>query len=607
MGINFGTAAMAFGSGLIKGDEKARKENLLIHGEKLKVKRDAIIAMKTRKYERDLKNYDKNKTKVDSLNALKSSFANNSIDAATYGKAYIMATKGATEVQAVMKALKTKEAIHKHFATIGNSDPIKNDAVWKDFKTESVIDSNYEKSLDDIEEKYAAQIKKAGNDSPLVNAILGKKKQEIANLNIDIEQDKKDLNTIDEANNTINYISKKEKKEKKELDTIQADISGKAKEVETEEAGYTITNEPKVFIETPPEPYQKVIDKHRTGMVFKSVSDKENAINYLTASHWLNADGAGYYKIDDKGKVIKSTASGKALMKTYADTYNHVLNSIKDSDIYAKDESIGNIGAYFNPTIVHNRTQYLIRTRASNMDETEWFDGKKDMKVIAMVPVNILDISNKINFGDGAVEVDSQKVRDRYEEFLRLIAKEDKFQSKLVKQLDNDVDKVIAIQQDLEDDGPYTDTFKTWLKDQDIYLKEEVKVTDDKGKVTETTTVEEDIEVPKGTKKYPVQRMKNGDIGVVINGILFSIKENLENFKNKSKYVDDKELQSVISEATKFGYNTEKMAPRGPQKYLDQKGPRGTKKINPAWQKLQDLEKSLTSVKPKKITKKKLR
>ncbi len=99
----------------------------------------------------------------------------------------------------------------------------------------------------------------------------------------------------------------------------------------------------------------------------------------------------------------------------------------------------------------------------------------------------ILDISNKINFGDGAVEVDSQKVRDRYEEFLRLIAKEDKFQSKLVKQLDNDVDKVIAIQQDLEDDGPYTDTFKTWLKDQDIYLKEEVKVTDDKDKVTETT------------------------------------------------------------------------------------------------------------------------
>ena len=50
--------------------------------------------------------------------------------------------------------------------------PIKNDAVWKEFKTESIIDSNYEKSLDNIEEKYAAQIKNAGNDSPLINLIL---------------------------------------------------------------------------------------------------------------------------------------------------------------------------------------------------------------------------------------------------------------------------------------------------------------------------------------------------------------------------------------------------------------------------------------------------
>ena len=40
MGINLGTAAMAFGSGLIKGDEKARLENLKIHCDKLAAKRN---------------------------------------------------------------------------------------------------------------------------------------------------------------------------------------------------------------------------------------------------------------------------------------------------------------------------------------------------------------------------------------------------------------------------------------------------------------------------------------------------------------------------------------------------------------------------------------
>mgnify|MGYP000215136971 CR=1 FL=1 len=61
MAINFGTAAMAFGSGLIKGDEKARKEKMLVHGEKLAAKRDAIIKMKLSKYDYDLKKYEGNK------------------------------------------------------------------------------------------------------------------------------------------------------------------------------------------------------------------------------------------------------------------------------------------------------------------------------------------------------------------------------------------------------------------------------------------------------------------------------------------------------------------------------------------------------------------
>ena len=44
MAINFGDAAMAFGSGVIEADAKNTKENLLIRGEELKAKRDAILA-----------------------------------------------------------------------------------------------------------------------------------------------------------------------------------------------------------------------------------------------------------------------------------------------------------------------------------------------------------------------------------------------------------------------------------------------------------------------------------------------------------------------------------------------------------------------------------
>ena len=590
MGINLWDIG-AVATGAIERDREHTAENLKIRADELAAKRNALIQRKNKKYDKEIDSYYKEKDKADKINGLISEAkafnkANEGkLDTAgkpihfnknLFATKYLMASMGVNEFNALTDVQKSN-AVNNLIQSEGNwasgyqiksKDPDQIDALQS--KEENLILSN-----------YADQLKNAKNDSFLINKILGKS----TTVSSAAELEK----AVDADVKASEVVSKIDKVEKTSDDKDELLLSEGIVKV------------------TVPKEYAKAFDTHRKGLVFESVSDKENAIDFLTASNWLSADKGGWYKLDDTGKVIKSSASGKALMKTYQDTYNHVLNSIKDSTFYAQDTSIGNIGANFNATELHNITQNLLRTRGVNMDETGWFDGKKDMKVIAMVPVNILDTSNKIDFGDGAVEVDSQKVRDKYEEFLRLITKEDAFQSKLVSQLNDDTDKVMAVQQDLEDNGAYTDTFKTWLKDQDIYLKEEVKVTDDKGKVTETTKVEEGIEVPKGTKKYPVQRMTNGDIGVVINGTLFSIKENLENFKNKSKYVDDKELQSVISEATKFGYNTEKMAPHGPQKYLDQKGTRGTKKINPAWKKLQDLEKSLTSVKPKKITKTKVR
>ena len=55
------------------------------------------------------------------------------------------------------------------------------------------------KAIQSIEDKYATLLKKAKHDSPLTNAILGKKKQEIADLSIDMEQDSKDVKTIESA------------------------------------------------------------------------------------------------------------------------------------------------------------------------------------------------------------------------------------------------------------------------------------------------------------------------------------------------------------------------------------------------------------------------
>jgi hypothetical protein len=289
-------------------------------------------------------------------------------------------------------------------------------------------------------------------------------------------------------------------------------------------------------------------------------------------------------------------------MKTYKDTYTYVLNKMKVENYYSEDKNIGNIGSIFNAAEVHDITKNLLRTRAVNMDKTEWFDGKKDLKVIAMVPTRIMDLDNTIDFGDGKVRVDSQKIRIEYENFLRLVAKDENYQSKIISQIDNDADIVKAVQGDLEDNGPYTDIFKKYLKDKDIYIKEEVKDETKDGVTTETTKIKEDKDAP---TKFKVSLTKDGSPGVELNGKVYKIRDNLEYLKS----IEDADLQKAISDALNE-YTGMKKAPHAPSKYLPTTtGARGkkVKKINPAWQKIQDLEKSLTAVKPKKIIKKKIR
>ena len=59
--------------------------------------------------------------------------------------------------------------------------------------------------------------------------------------------------------------------------------------------------------------------------------------------------------------------------------------------------------------------------RATNLDKTGWFDGKDDIKHIAIVPIKIMSLDNKI---DGK-SVNGQKVSGLYEEFLRTVVEDD--------------------------------------------------------------------------------------------------------------------------------------------------------------------------------------
>jgi hypothetical protein len=82
---------------------------------------------------------------------------------------------------------------------VGNNPDLQGSISNIDFKSRNTMESNYLESLEAIETKYSKALKDAKNDSSLVNAILGKKKEEIANLSLDAADDKSTIKTIDSA------------------------------------------------------------------------------------------------------------------------------------------------------------------------------------------------------------------------------------------------------------------------------------------------------------------------------------------------------------------------------------------------------------------------
>ena len=568
----------------VKGMDKASTEindkRFALRAQELAAKQKSLITRKNANYEIDLKAYAKEKSKADSIQSLN---AEGDIGSYNYATKWLSLTDknfkdyDKTQQNSMISTLMTSMAKNKDAA--GN-----------------ILAKNY---VATGESKEALEARYAANEAAIMK-IIGDEtiKQSEKNFLID-----KIVGIKDEDTDIDAQIAAALKAEKKVEDVTNSTLT---KTTALTEDKLPSTIDSKEF-----QAYSKAFDTHRKEITFKSVDDKNNAIDFLTTSNWLRADKGDYYKIDDSGKITDSTPAARALMKTYKDTYTYVLNKMKVENYYSQDKNIGNIGSIFNSNEVHDFTQNLLLGRAVNMDRTGWFDGKKDMKVIAMVPVKVMDLENTIDFGDGKKKVDSQKVKTEYENFLRLVADEEMYQSDILRTLNNDADIVKAVQGNLENGGQYTTILKDYLKDKDIYIKEEVKDETKDGVTTETTTIEEDKTKPIDTNTWK---------STTVDGKVALIAPTTDgNWKAGDKIVltpktieilkasGDETLIKAIMEATKYGLDTKDMAPRGPQKYLDKPGKRGVKQINPAWQKIQDLEKSLTSVRPKKITKKKVR
>ena len=477
------TAAGHIFEGAYDKSKQFQKEDFVLRNEKLTAERDSIINRKNKRYDLELAAYYKENEKKKEIDALNSEFkqlnsSGEKVDTLAYANKYLSLTDKYWGNYSAEERNRKANALAQKVTTMEN--PFKYEMQSAD---PEALDAKYNDEQAKIMSAWEKELAKAKDNNFLVNKVLGQTNEVDENAI---------ANALKAEEKVGNWITKK--------DEIVKDEGKDDKMNWSEVEAYTAPV---------PEKYSTKFDTKRGELKITDIGKGSSALEFMVANDYLNTADGKYYKINDKGEITGGKPEGRALMKTYLDTYNTILNNSDVRDYYAMDKEIGNISKNFNSKAIHDETQRIIMSRAINLDNTEWFDGKGDIKHIAIVPVKIMSLDNKI---DGK-SVNGQKVSGLYEEFLRTVVEDDGMKFPQMANL-KDSQIVSTVQSDMNrNNSYYAGLFKDFIKDKDIYIKEEV----------EDTKVDEgaDIKVDEGKKNNIVKSKEKIEIktSIVPTGI----------------------------------------------------------------------------------------
>jgi hypothetical protein len=426
--------AMAFGNGVMEADKKNTKENLLIRAEELKAKRDAVIAMKKSKYEYDLNNYDKNKTKYDGLTAVstklntggfnyKSGENEGKVDTFQLGLAFLEAKHGidwVTKKKAQLIGAESDPTVwNAYVKNVGNNPDLKSSISNIDFKSRNTMESNYLNSLEAIESKYSAALKNAKNDSSLVNAILGKKKEEIANLTLDAADDKNTIKTIDSATVKTNNT-----------DSAVEAITSESVDTTDEKKLEFADSKDSVFIpKSYKDDFTTKIDKAR--LLNYSSKEYNNLFSGTVLTLIPNAKTKDYFEKDKEGTLTAKSA----IINADVTVQSLINGSLDDANVNDTFAITGNNKSKinFSPNKIYQDAKNHVEEYGIWMAEGKVLSGGslknlfKKTSTALVVPANsIINITdNKLKGFDITINKDLRKdVGKVYKNFIVTTAKE---------------------------------------------------------------------------------------------------------------------------------------------------------------------------------------
>jgi len=418
--------------GAIERDREITKEDLAIRAENLQANRQILIKQKSKKYDKELDAYYKEKEKFDNINDMNNRFKTGTIDKGTYAAFALSSTMPGWDKLSKERKYELETNFDGKtidYKLVGSPEEINKKAA----AAQTLINNETSKAIKD-----------AKGNSFLINQILGKKETAEKDLLAAVESKLNAAETV--------------KLTEKSTDNSGLDVKVGGNDSITSWANWEKKNKDWV------KRYTTLKDK----IVYKSASQNNNFLNFMTTSDLMGASSEANFKLTNNDTQIEGlNDSARAMLKSYEMVYNSVVNDIYAKELAGSNVSITELDKYVSTAEVNKRVQNLIEQRGFRVDIGDGIGGGKQVDFIGVVPLNVINRNGGFVLDSGAVKnLNMDYVKQEYQLFLE--TEGDKLIASSPKRFESSTNKKAAamsiIQSSIENDGKYSVMFNGSLK-----------------------------------------------------------------------------------------------------------------------------------------------
>ena len=356
--------------GAIERDREITKEDLVIRAENLQANRQILIKQKSKKYDKELEAYYKEKEKFDTIDKANKNYDLKSIDAQTYASQVLPLTTPSWK--------DLPDSLQKSMIT--NFDGATQ--TYKLIGSEEEINKKAASAMTLINNETASAIKNAKGNSFLINQILGKKETAEKDLLSAIETKLK-------AAETVKLTEKEVNQDNVGLE-VKVNDGGNFNSILKYNDGKWITQ------------YNAAVIKSE----WNGVTQDKTLQGLINTGSFKEFDTSAFVKKED-GQVVGWTQSGDGFVNGYEQTYKALHDSLDNKNGIIKSYNFNKVigGANVNTSKLNDETNSILAQRATK-NKIEGND------VFSMLPIGVVGVNNELYLNGNGKQLNGEQMSE---------------------------------------------------------------------------------------------------------------------------------------------------------------------------------------------------